>query len=331
MVFKTIGHNRLKKFFSKIILHNNFSPVYLFIGEEGVGKSTLAWDIVRLFFDDERVDKIIHPDFIVVSNNDFGIKNELNFLHPRSFPFCRTKLIKADTIRKLQETIIFPPHETKKRFILILDADLIREDIQNLLLKTLEEPREYNVFILVSSRIFGVLPTIISRSVIIKFSSLSLDEFSSFPFEKYFSNLKIDLKLLYNISYGSIGRALRILYYDLLKLRNSIVEILRGNLEKMEELLNEEWDIEKLKDFLWIYLVLLKDILFAKKDLVLKNYDLESDLKYISKFKNTWDLIDQIEYIGKLEKELVYSPDPLKVILNLFSKWGYSLLPNKIG
>lgn len=84
--------------------------------------------------------------------------------------------IPVEHIRKVQEKLYLTARELKYRLFLIKDAaDLSREGA-NMLLKTIEEPPEDLIVILLSNRISGILPTIRSRSVQLRFAPYSHEE-----------------------------------------------------------------------------------------------------------------------------------------------------------
>lgn len=79
-------------------------------------------------------------------------------------------------VRSLQETMRTKPYEAKCRAILLEDAQLLTQDAQNALLKTLEEPQEGNVLFLLCTQLEGLLPTVQSRCRLIRMGRLSKEE-----------------------------------------------------------------------------------------------------------------------------------------------------------
>jgi len=86
-----------------------------------------------------------------------------------------------------------------KRVLLINDAELLTEDAQNSLLKTLEEPAANSAILLVTTSVQALLPTIRSRSIIIDVLPLSYEQA-----EKQFDNVSpVELKKLFILSGGN--------------------------------------------------------------------------------------------------------------------------------
>ena len=71
--------------------------------------------------------------------------------------------IKLDQIRSLKQRLSFRPFEGKWRIVIIEDAQDLREEAGNALLKLLEEPPKQNLFVLTALEPQMLLPTIVSR------------------------------------------------------------------------------------------------------------------------------------------------------------------------
>ncbi|GBD34653.1 hypothetical protein HRbin35_00389 [bacterium HR35] len=84
-----------------------------------------------------------------------------------------------------------------KRVILIDEVHKFREESQNVLLKTIEEPSSTTLFVLISHRTQKILPTIRSRSLAVKFTFVPQELNFKFLKEKNFSEAEIDFALLF--------------------------------------------------------------------------------------------------------------------------------------
>ncbi len=128
-------------------------------GQEGVGKLLLAQQISHLLLCDSPNDrqacglcyacKLIeaetHPDLIVINPEEEG------------------KTISIDRIRSLEQTLTLKPHYAKQRIVLINPAHKLNRNAANALLKTLEEPGENNLFLLITDQLESLPATICSR------------------------------------------------------------------------------------------------------------------------------------------------------------------------
>lgn len=86
------------------------------------------------------------------------------------------KSIKIEQIRYVQEKIAEKPIASNKKVYIINNSDTMTKEAQNCLLKTLEEPPEYAVIILVLANENNMLNTIKSRCTKIMFNPLSKEE-----------------------------------------------------------------------------------------------------------------------------------------------------------
>lgn len=156
-----LGNDDVKKYLTNCIENKNFSHSYIFSGIKGVGKYTFAKDFAKCILEDSMM-----QDYYELGPDG--------------------KSIKVSQIRELQNVINIKPTFSKKSVCIIDDADLMTIEAQNSLLKTLEEPPEYAVIILIVHNERSILSTVKSRCVNIKFNKLSDKDI-----KKYF--LKNDL------------------------------------------------------------------------------------------------------------------------------------------
>ena len=189
-----LGNDDVKKYLTNCIENKNFSHSYIFSGIKGVGKYTFAKDFAKCILEDSMM-----QDYYELGPDG--------------------KSIKVSQIRELQNVINIKPTFSKKSVYIIDDADLMTIEAQNSLLKTLEEPPEYAVIILIVHNERSVLSTVKSRCINIKFSKLSDKDI-----KKYF--LKNDLNFedkninVFKVLDGSLNNIdfIRDYYDELLKL-----------------------------------------------------------------------------------------------------------------
>lgn len=196
---KIIGHRKQFEIIAKSINTNKIFPVWIFWGADGVGKTSIAYKFAKCLLADLRsvnetldlpedskvhnwVDNKTHPDFFVMDSATASI----------------------DESRSLMEKVGKTPSLSKRRVIIIENADRLNIHISNSLLKILEEPPKDTIFILVCSTIGSMPITLLSRAVKLKFNLLSQSEVSL-----ALSLLDIDnIEMLAQIADGSIGDAL---------------------------------------------------------------------------------------------------------------------------
>lgn len=161
MFEEVIGHRRPKDTLTRQLDHDTLSHAYLFSGPEGIGKRRLAEDlavnIIRSGLENkERKVTLQHADI-----KEIGLKDEM---------------IKIKQIRELINETNILPLEGKFRVFIIDHADKMNDVAQNALLKTIEEPAEGNIFILITDRPTALLPTIRSRCQELPFHDLTQEE-----------------------------------------------------------------------------------------------------------------------------------------------------------
>jgi DNA polymerase-3 subunit delta' len=121
------------------------SHAYLFWGPPGTAKRRYALRFAEALLRAERarVENRTHPDLFVLEPEGASIL--------------------MDRARALRRDLYLRPFEADRRVYLVLDAHLLRDDSANALLKSLEEPPAYGVFVLVSDHAERMLDTIRSR------------------------------------------------------------------------------------------------------------------------------------------------------------------------
>lgn len=176
-----IGHKKQKEILSKLAKSQNVPHAILFSGPEKIGKKEIAIE-----FSKELLDGDINTDFFLLSPED--------------------NIIKIEELRNLQEKLSLKPYNHKFKIGIIDDVHLMRKEVQNAFLKTLEEPRGNSILILITSFPSMLLGTILSRVQEIKFSLVPRDDI-----EKYLIKLgakEEQAKEISLISSGQIGKAI---------------------------------------------------------------------------------------------------------------------------
>ena len=136
-----IGNNNVKKILTKSLNNNTVLHSYMFIGQQGIGKSLLAKQFAKM---------ILCQNYDLEECNnckscvefDGGNNPDFIYIEPDG------KVIKIEQIREMQNKVVEKPVNSGKKVYIINDADLMTKEAQNCLLKTLEEPPEYIVIIL---------------------------------------------------------------------------------------------------------------------------------------------------------------------------------------
>lgn len=160
-----LGNQRLKENLRTSVGRGHISHFYLISGPEGSGKHTLArlLGAALLCRSEERpclqcsacrkVMANTHPDFITIDDPE-------------------KKTVPVDLIRQARADIYVQPNEADRKIYLFPRAQDMGIPGQNALLKVLEEPPPYGVFLLLTDNPEALLPTVRSRCTELKLSTL---------------------------------------------------------------------------------------------------------------------------------------------------------------
>src|SRR5215469_1239146 len=78
-----------------------------------------------------------------------------------------------DSIRELREKVMVPPSTGKYKIYILDEAHMLTTEAFNALLKTLEEPPEYAIFVMATTDVHKMLPTVLSRCQRFDFKRIS--------------------------------------------------------------------------------------------------------------------------------------------------------------
>jgi DNA polymerase III subunit delta' len=157
-----IGHHKIKLFLEKSFEKGALSHAYIFSGPEHLGKFSLAYEFAQKITGNNAE---INPDIIVIKpeiKENKGISKEGD--------------IKIEDIRELQKKLYTTSHSGSYKVGIIELADKMNKSAQNSLLKTLEEPMDRVVIILIVRNLGKILPTIKSRCMTKNFSLVGVQE-----------------------------------------------------------------------------------------------------------------------------------------------------------
>lgn len=264
---RIIGNNRIKQDLQETVMNGTISHSYLFVGQEGIGKRMFAQEFAKSILclsEDKDCNSCSSCIKFNSGNNPDFIK-----LEPDG------NSIKISQIREIQENIYQKPILSNKKVIIINDSDKMTEEAQNSLLKTLEEPPEYIVIILIASNENKLLNTIKSRCLKISFLSLSTTEMS-----EYVKQLGITPKPSENIlkaCNGSLGKLIKI-NEDLEEYNQIDIvtnKFINREIKNIVDMLNQYEVLYKSKD---IIMQLLDYMVIIIYDYISKNDDYRARL-----------------------------------------------------
>ena len=172
-------------------------------GEEGLGKRTLARELALNLFCTASENKPCRscPQCVKV----------LKGIHPDIYEFTATGAVNSfpvAEVRNIVEDAVIRPNEADYKIYILGNCHSMSDYAQNALLKVLEEPPSYAVFILTVENKSALLETVLSRSVVISLQGVTAKEGAAYITSH---NEEIDYDDAYTaleIWGGNIGKAL---------------------------------------------------------------------------------------------------------------------------
>ena len=155
------------------ITRGRLAHAYLFSGPRGVGKTTAARILAKAV--NCQTDLAERPDAEPCRTCDscqaFEEGRSLNIIEIDAASNNR-----VEDIRELRDTVRVPPQGAKKKVYILDEVHMLSASAFNALLKTLEEPPDYALFIFATTEPHKVLPTILSRTQRFDFRRIAVPE-----------------------------------------------------------------------------------------------------------------------------------------------------------
>ena len=165
-----VGQQALTQTLQNAIRQNRLAHAYLFCGPRGVGKTTCA----RIF---AKTINCLNPQ------NGFDACNECEsckaFNEQRSFNIHELDAASnnsVEDIKSILDQVRIPPQIGKYSVYIIDEVHMLSTAAFNALLKTLEEPPSYAIFILATTEKHKVIPTILSRCQVYDFNRITVQD-----------------------------------------------------------------------------------------------------------------------------------------------------------
>ncbi|GAK53556.1 DNA polymerase III, delta prime subunit [Candidatus Moduliflexus flocculans] len=259
-----IGQENAIKILQRALRHQRVPQAYLFAGDDGVGKKLTALTLAKALnckeLQDDACERCGSCHKINIASHP-----DVRLIEPDG------QFIKIDQIRDMQKDAGLKPFEGRRKVYIIDQADTMRAEAANALLKTLEEPTADCVIILVTANVYALLPTVLSRCQFVRFTALGVDKLAEL-LQKRLRLMPERARLIASLSEGCPGRALGMDADSLLKQRDEMERLLQaisGGLQDVRviftqvERLTDTKDDKKdaIHDFLDLLLVWYRDML----------------------------------------------------------------------
>ena len=164
-----VGQQALANTLKRAITSHKLASAYLFCGPRGVGKTTCA----RIF---AKAINCLHPHENGEACNE--CESCVSFNEQRSMNIQELNAAannSVEDIRQIIDQVRIPPQIGNYKVIILDEVHMLSQSASNALLKTLEEPPSYVIFILATTEKQKILPTILSRCQIFDFNRMEID------------------------------------------------------------------------------------------------------------------------------------------------------------
>jgi DNA polymerase-3 subunit delta' len=232
---QVLGHAWVRAVLRAELAADRVAPCYLFAGPPGIGKRTLALALLRAFLClARRADGGACGECAACRASERGAHPDL---HCVAAPREGRKLEISHAREQVIEVFDLAPKLSPRRGVLVDGAEALSEEAQNALLKTLEEPPEGACLVLVATSETALLPTILSRSRLLRFGRPAREEGleilrSAFPG----SASEAEIEEALDLAAGSPGAALELAGSELYSERATFAGWLRGGAPATAEL-----------------------------------------------------------------------------------------------
>ena len=298
------GNELIKEQLKGSVRDGRIQHAYMLTGERGSGKKTMTEAFLLELFCKDRDEatgepclkcpeckKIIsgnHPDIIYVAHE-------------------KEKTISVDDIREqIADTVDIRPYSAKYKVYVIPESEKLSVQAQNALLKTLEEPPEYVIIILLASDDKQLLDTIRSRVVIEKMKPLTDSTIRGYmQRELKAEGEKLDICVAF--ARGNLGRAVELYesevfsdwYQRLMKITRSIKQMsstdMRIEIAKLRETCPDLMDALNLLELwyrdLMMYMVTkdMNGLVFCTEAKTLMS------MASLSSYDGVWEIMNRIQ------------------------------------
>lgn len=298
-----VGQEQLKEHLQSAIKLDKVSHAYIISGERNCGKEFMAKAFAQTLQCENVIDadpcgechscqqarSLNHPDIIFVSHE-------------------KPNTIGVDDIRnQINNTVAIKPYQGPKKVYIINDGELMTVQAQNALLKTLEEPPEYVVIIILTNNVEVFLQTILSRCVALNFKPVPDELIKQFLIDKMeIPDYKAEICVAF--ARGNVGKArLLAMSEEFDKVKDDALSLLK-NINDLDttEIVTAIKKIQEYKfdvnDYLDIFSIWYRDMLLFKATSDANGLVFREELQYIRRAadKSTYEGIEII--IDALDK-----------------------------
>lgn len=278
-----VGHKNIIQYIGNAVTSGAISHAYILNGERGSGKKLLA-NLFAMSLQCQNRDE--DGD---ACGKCQSCKQAVSGNQPDIIRVTHEKptTISVDDIREqVNNDIQIKPYSSPYKIYIIAEADMMSVQAQNALLKTIEEPPEYSVIILLTENAETLLPTIRSRCVMLKLRNIKDQLVKKYLMEQMeIPDYKADVCVAF--AQGNMGKAIALAtseYFN--EIKEEAVHLLR-NIDDMqvEELMGAVKKCSAYKmnisDYMDVIAIWYRDVLIYKATKNVDRVVFSDQMRYI--------------------------------------------------
>lgn len=309
-----VGQEAVKKHLRAAIRMNKISHAYIINGEKGYGKLKLAEafaesllckslnpeiDENQITFPGMEPPAAVLPEVIEPCGECISCRKAQGRNHPDIIYISHEKpnTISVGEIREqINSTVQIKPYESKRKIYIVPEADLMNEQAQNAILKTIEEPPEFVTILLLTNNAQSLLQTVLSRCVLLNMTPVNSEEIKKYLMSQGVVDYQANMSIAFGE--GNPGKALMLAmdteFDSRKKLVIKIFQKIRGLNSIDRSSLAEELEADKdfLNEYFDLMTVFMKDVLVYKTTLI------KEKLIFQDQFLLIKDIAGEITLVG---------------------------------
>ena len=283
-----VGQEQLKEHLQNAIRLNKVSHAYIINGERSSGKEFIAKTFaMALQCENLQTDgQDMEP-----CQECHSCKQALSGNHPDIIFITHEKpnTISVDDIRsQINGDVAIKPYSGPKKIYIMNEGEKMTVQAQNALLKTLEEPPEYAVILILTSNVSALLPTIQSRCVLLNMKPVKDEQLKQFLMETMeIPDYKADICVAF--AQGNVGKAIHLAGSENFnELKSSVMQLMQRihdiDLYELTEAIKQIKEYKlKIQDYFDFMIIWYRDVLLYKATADVNKLVFQDEIYHIKK------------------------------------------------
>lgn len=259
-----LGNDRIKKLLTRAVSERRIGQGLILAGPRGVGKYQFALALAQAVNCDGALNGDACGNCLQCRKIAAGEHADVQVTTPDG------TFIKIAQTRVMSREAQYRPFEGRRRVLIVDEAERMREEAANSILKTLEEPPDTSLILLVTSKPYALLETIRSRCQILTFGPIPVEEIEAHLLKA--GRTGSDARLIAQLARGSVGSALEIDLGRYREKRRVLLELAEALTLKRDtvrlinaaEYLGRKLDRPEFEESIGVLMVILEDVFHLK-------------------------------------------------------------------